>query len=69
MRSASSERVKFSTYIVFAVLRLVIRGADLPAPMLACVIVFLLAVTSAISVAVHLWFEKPVMTYLREKLG
>lgn len=56
-------------YIVFTVLRLAKLDNSLPAPVLAAVIVGLIAVTSAISVAIHLWFEKPLMAWLRRRLG
>jgi exopolysaccharide production protein ExoZ len=55
-------------YIVFTVLRLFVKNAALGAPALAVLIVGLLALTSAIAVAIHVWFEKPVMAYLRAKL-
>jgi len=56
-------------YVVFTILRLVVKNADLPEPALAGLIVALLALTSAISVAIHLWFEKPVMAFLRARLA
>lgn len=56
-------------YIVFSVLRLVVKDAQLGTPAMIGVIVVLVAVTSAISVAIHLWFEKPVMAFLRKRLG
>jgi peptidoglycan/LPS O-acetylase OafA/YrhL len=56
-------------YIVFTVLRLLVKNADLPAPALAGLIVVLLALTSAVSVAIHVWFEKPVMGYLRKRFA
>jgi len=55
-------------YIVFTVLRLVVRDAHLSAPAMAALIVGLLALASTISVAIHVWFEKPVMAFLRAKL-
>ncbi|HEX4423681.1 MAG TPA: acyltransferase [Kofleriaceae bacterium] len=56
-------------YIVFTVLRVAFKHAsDWPAPAIVGLLVFLLALTSAIAIAVHLWFEKPVMAYLRAKL-
>ena len=55
-------------YIVFTVLRLLIKNADLGTPALAALIIGLLALTSAISVAIHIYFEKPVMAFLRAKL-
>jgi peptidoglycan/LPS O-acetylase OafA/YrhL len=56
-------------YIVFSVLRLAIKDADLPVPALVGVILALLALTSAISVAIHVWFEKPVMAFLRKRFA
>jgi peptidoglycan/LPS O-acetylase OafA/YrhL len=56
-------------YIIFAVLRVVAKGAVAwSSPALAVLIVFLLALVSAIAVAIHLWFEKPVMAFLRARL-
>jgi hypothetical protein len=37
-------------------------------PMLVVLIAGLLALTSAIAIAIHVWFEKPVMAYLRARL-
>jgi peptidoglycan/LPS O-acetylase OafA/YrhL len=56
-------------YIVFSVLRVAVKGAQgLPGPVLAVLILGLIALTSAISIAIHLWFEKPVMAFLRARL-
>ena len=56
-------------YIVFTVLRVVVKGTSaMSSPMLAVLIVALLALTSAIAIAIHVWFEKPVMAYLRARL-
>jgi peptidoglycan/LPS O-acetylase OafA/YrhL len=56
-------------YIVFTVLRVGLKHADrLPAPALAALIIGLLALTSAVAIAIHVWFEKPVMAFLRDKL-
>jgi peptidoglycan/LPS O-acetylase OafA/YrhL len=55
-------------YIVFAVLRLVVKDATLATPVLIALILFLLTLTSVISVAIHLYFEKPLMAYLRARL-
>lgn len=56
-------------YIIFTVLRVVARGATAwSAPAMAALILALLALTSAISIAIHVWFEKPVMAYLRARL-
>ncbi len=57
-------------YIVFGVLRLLLpRTGELPIAMDAVVIAGLIAVTSVISIAIHLMFEKPVMAFLRRKLA
>jgi len=55
-------------YIVFTVLRVVVKNAHLGTPALASLIVGLLVLTSLVSIAIHIWFEKPVMAYLRAKL-
>ena len=56
-------------YIIFTVLRVVARGAAAwSSPALAVLIVALLALVSAISIAIHVWFEKPVMAFLRARL-
>jgi peptidoglycan/LPS O-acetylase OafA/YrhL len=56
-------------YIIFTTLRVVARGAEAwPAPAMVALIVGLIALTSAISVAIHVWFEKPVMAFLRARL-
>jgi peptidoglycan/LPS O-acetylase OafA/YrhL len=56
-------------YIIFTVLRVVARGAAAwSAPALAVLIVALLALVSAIAIAIHVWFEKPVMAFLRARL-
>ena len=55
-------------YIIFAVLRLFVKNTHLSAPIQAALIAALLALTSAISIAIHLWFEKPVMAVLRKRL-
>jgi exopolysaccharide production protein ExoZ len=56
-------------YIVFTVLRVVVKNADgLSSPVLAALIVGLLALVSVISIAIHVLFEKPVMAYLRARL-
>lgn len=56
-------------YIVFGVLRLLLpRMGELSLAMDVVVIAGLIALTSAISIAIHLLFEKPVMAYLRGKL-
>lgn len=56
-------------YIVFTVLRVVVKNAGaLSSPVLALLIVGLLALVSAISIVIHLAFEKPVMAYLRARL-
>jgi exopolysaccharide production protein ExoZ len=56
-------------YIVFTVLRVGLKHADrFSSPVLAVLVVGLLALTSAIAIAVHVWFEKPAMAFLRDKL-
>jgi peptidoglycan/LPS O-acetylase OafA/YrhL len=56
-------------YIIFTVLRVVARGASgWSSPALAALIVGLLALVSAIAIAIHVWFEKPVMAFLRARL-
>jgi len=56
-------------YIIFTVLRVVTKGAAAwSSPALAVLIIGLLALTSAISIAIHTWFEKPVMAFLRARL-
>jgi len=57
-------------YIIYTVIRLAIKDSDsLPAPVLALLIIGLVALSSVIAVAIHVWFEKPVMKYLRDKLA
>lgn len=57
-------------YIVFGVLRLLLpRTGDLSLAMDVAVIASLLALTSTISILIHLLFEKPVMAFLRRKLA
>jgi exopolysaccharide production protein ExoZ len=55
-------------YIIYTVLRVVVRHHAVPTFAIAPLIVTLLALTSAISVMIHLWFEKPVMAYLRKRI-
>jgi exopolysaccharide production protein ExoZ len=57
-------------YIVFSVLRVVVKDAHaLRAPLIVGLIVGLLALVSGISVAIHVLFEKPVMAFLRARLA
>jgi hypothetical protein len=35
---------------------------------LLALIIAMLALTSVIAIAIHLWFEKPVMAFLRARL-
>lgn len=57
-------------YIVFGVLRLLLpRMGELSLAMDVFVIAALIALTSTISIAIHLLFEKPVMAFLRSKLA
>jgi peptidoglycan/LPS O-acetylase OafA/YrhL len=56
-------------YIVFTALRVVVKDASaLSSPVLVALIAGLLALTSAIAIAIHVWFEKPVMAFLRARL-
>jgi peptidoglycan/LPS O-acetylase OafA/YrhL len=56
-------------YIVFSVLRLAVKDADgLSSPIQLALIAGLLALTSVISIAIHVLFEKPVMAFLRARL-
>jgi exopolysaccharide production protein ExoZ len=56
-------------YVVFTVLRVVVKNAGgLSSPVLAALIIGLLALVSVISIAIHVMFEKPVMAYLRARL-
>jgi peptidoglycan/LPS O-acetylase OafA/YrhL len=56
-------------YIVFSALRLVIKDRELGTVGTIGVVGVLLALTSVISIAIHLYFEKPVMAFLRKRLG
>ena len=56
-------------YIIFTVLRVFFKNAaGWSSPMLAILIAVLLALTSALAIAIHVWFEKPVMAFLRARL-
>jgi exopolysaccharide production protein ExoZ len=56
-------------YIVFSVLRLAVKDAGSQSSLIQlALIVVLLALTSVISIAIHLLFEKPVMAALRARL-
>ena len=56
-------------YIVFAILRVIVKDTSgLSWPAVAALIGGLLALTSIVSIAIHVWFEKPVMAYLRSRL-
>jgi exopolysaccharide production protein ExoZ len=55
-------------YIVFAVLRVAVKGRTLAPPVTVALIVGLLALVSGIAIAVHVLFEKPVMAFLRDRL-
>ena len=57
-------------YIVFTVLRVFVHDPQsLSTPALVALIAGLLALTSAVSIAAHLWFEKPLMASLRNRLA
>ncbi|MFT3696601.1 MAG: acyltransferase [Kofleriaceae bacterium] len=55
-------------YIIYAVLRLVVGKRDLGDYAVVPLIAALLALVSVLSVLIHLYFEKPVMGFLRRKL-
>jgi len=56
-------------YVVYGVLRTMFRDtSQLGGWTIAALIVLLLAVSSAVAVAIHLIFERPVMDYLRRLL-
>ncbi len=57
-------------YVVFTVLRVVVKDASsYSTPALFLLIVGLLVLTSAIAIGIHVWFEKPVMAFLRARLS
>jgi peptidoglycan/LPS O-acetylase OafA/YrhL len=57
-------------YVVFTVLRVVVKDASsYSTPALFVLIVGLLVLTSAIAIGIHVWFEKPVMAFLRARLS
>lgn len=56
-------------YIVFGLLRTVLRGAhNESSPAIIIIIVSLLAISSACAITIHLLFEKPVMQWLRRRM-
>lgn len=55
-------------YIVFGLLRTVLRGAPGGPLTTITIIVALMIVSSAIAIAIHLYFERPIMKFLRKKL-
>lgn len=55
-------------YIVFGFLRTVLRGIHPGTFTTIIIIAFLLIVSSAIAIAIHLYFERPIMQFLRHKL-
>ncbi len=55
-------------YIIYTALRAVVGHRELNTPMIIGIVVVLLAVAAAISVAIHVWFEKPMMSFLKKRL-
>jgi len=55
-------------YIIYTVLRVLVRGHGVPTLFIAPLILLLLGLTCAVAIAIHLWFEKPVMAMLRKWL-
>ena len=55
---------------MFTVLRVVVKNAgSLSSPALVVLIAGLIVLTSAVSIAIHVWFEKPAMAFLRARLA
>lgn len=54
-------------YIVFSVLRLFFKQGPTTMTATVLLVVFLLALTSVISLAIHWWFERPIMALLRRR--
>ncbi len=55
-------------YVVYGMLRTVLRGNHHGLPATIAIIAVLMAISSAIAIGIHLAFEKPVMGFLRRKL-
>lgn len=55
-------------YIIYSVLRVFVKNHDLTPSAILALILGLLALASAFSVAMHVWFERPLMRALRHKL-
>ncbi|HWU76432.1 MAG TPA: acyltransferase [Rhodanobacter sp.] len=55
-------------YIVFGLLRTVLRGARYSLLANIAIIIFLMTAASVVAVAIHLLFEKPVMRLLRRQI-
>jgi peptidoglycan/LPS O-acetylase OafA/YrhL len=55
-------------YIIYTVLRLVVGHRELGTAVIVPLVIVLLATASAAGVAIHVYFEKPVMSFLRRKL-
>ena len=55
-------------YIIYTVLRVLVRDHQLGEYAVIPLIAVLIALTSALAIAIHVYFEKPVMGLLRRKL-
>jgi len=55
-------------YIIYTVLRVIVRDHQLGEYAVIPLIAVLIALTSALAIAIHVYFEKPVMGFLRRKL-
>ena len=56
-------------YVVYGVLRTVFRHTGaMSIPADAAVVALLLVLSTVVAVAIHVWFERPVMAYLRRAL-
>lgn len=57
-------------YIIYGLLRAVLRGHVATSPAAhAAVIVLLLSVSSCVAIGLHVWFERPVLAFLRRQLA
>jgi peptidoglycan/LPS O-acetylase OafA/YrhL len=57
-------------YIVYTILRLAVPNADQLSPAaIAALICSLIAISVIIAIAIHEWFEKPIMAMLRARFA
>jgi exopolysaccharide production protein ExoZ len=56
-------------YIIYGVLRLIVGPTSSLGPVtIGLLVLALLVLPSAVALAIHVWFEKPIMSYLRRAL-